>query len=42
MKKPDPLLELIKILARQQARMNVDPPRPANQNDDKKISARKK
>lgn len=42
MEKPDPLMELIRILARHQARIDAEPPKPANQNDDVKVPARKK
>ncbi len=41
MDKPDPLIELIRILARHQARLDAIPPRPANQNDDRDIPKRK-
>jgi|GEM_PF-3689101 len=41
MDQPDPLIELVKILARRQARLDAIPPRPANQNEQEETPARK-
>jgi hypothetical protein len=41
MDQPDPLIELVKILARRQARLDAIAPRPTNQNENEEMPARK-
>lgn len=41
MDQPNPLIEMVKALARRRARLDATPPVPANQNDVEPLPARK-
>jgi hypothetical protein len=41
MEQENPLIELVKALARRRARLDAVPPAPANQNQEKPMPARK-
>lgn len=41
MEQENPLIELVKALARRRARLDAVPPTPANQNEETEVPARK-